>query len=208
MLVILAANYLTPGTVETPMWPRTGVLDIGRYPSGVDPLAEQIAADLTEAGSMSRADPEIMKLKYTKLHQNMINGLNAICAPDTQHSDILDMLQAETETCFKAAGIEWATLEEFRSRNAASVSGGFGGGRWRGGSTWQSLERGAGSSEIDYLHGEIVLLGRLHGVPIPANEVLQHYVERGARNGQPPGNVDPDELRHQIATKRGTIATR
>jgi 2-dehydropantoate 2-reductase len=208
MLVILAANYLTPGTVETPMWPRTGVLDIGRYPSGIDSLAEQIAADLTEAGSISRTDREIMKLKYTKLHQNMVNGLHAICPPDSEHDDILEMLQAETEACFAAAGIQWATLEEFRSRNAASVAGGLGGGRWRGGSTWQSLERGAGSSEAGYLHGEIVLLGRLHGVPVPANEVMQDYVERVARNGQPPGNIDPDELRHQIATKRAQIATR
>jgi 2-dehydropantoate 2-reductase len=118
------------------------------------------------------------------------------------------MLQAETEACFAAAGIQWATLEEFRSRNAASVAGGPGGGRWRGGSTWQSLERGAGSSEVDYLHGEMVLLGRLHGVHTPANEVIQAYVERGARNGQPPGNIDPVELRHQIATKRAQVATR
>jgi 2-dehydropantoate 2-reductase len=208
MLVILAANYLTPGVVETPMWPRTGVLDIGRYPSGIDSTAEQIAAGFTEAGSISRADPEIMKLKYAKLHQNMVNGLHAICPPDAGHDDILDMLQAETEACFAAAGIHWATLDALRSRNAASVTGGLGGGRWRGGSTWQSLERGAGSSEVDYLHGEIVLLGRLHGVPTPANEVVQAYVERGARNGQPPGNIDPDELRHQITTKRAKIATR
>ena len=37
----------------------------------------------------------------------------------------------------------------------------------RGGSTWQSLARGTGDSEIDYLAGEIVLQGRLHGVADP-----------------------------------------
>ena len=38
-----------------------------------------------------------------------------------------------------------------------------------GGSTTQSLARGTGSIETDWLNGEIVLLGRLHGVPTPAN---------------------------------------
>ena len=38
------------------------------------------------------------------------------------------------------------------------------GGRERGGgSSWQSLARGSGTIEADYLNGEIVLLGRLHG---------------------------------------------
>ena len=40
-----------------------------------------------------------------------------------------------------------------------------------GGSTWQSLARGT-PVEVDYLNGEIVLLGRLHGVPAPVNELL------------------------------------
>ena len=39
-------------------------------------------------------------------------------------------------------------------------------------STWQSLERKAGTTEVDYLNGEVVLLGRLHGVPTPVNTVL------------------------------------
>ena len=45
--------------------------------------------------------------------------------------------------------------------------------RREGGSSWQSLARGPGSIEADYLNGEIVLLGRLHGVPTPANELFQ-----------------------------------
>ncbi len=38
-----------------------------------------------------------------------------------------------------------------------------------GGSSWQSLAKGSGTIEADYLNGEIVLLGRLHGVPTPVN---------------------------------------
>ena len=47
------------------------------------------------------------------------------------------------------------------------------GARARGGSTWQSLARGTGTIETDYLNGEIALLGRLHGVPTPVNAALQ-----------------------------------
>ena len=63
-----------------------------------------------------------------------------------------------------------------------------------GGSTWQSLVKGAPTLETDFFHGEIVLLGRLHGVPTPTNEFLQHYAMRMLRGEFRPGSVAPDEL--------------
>ena len=42
-----------------------------------------------------------------------------------------------------------------------------------GGSTWQSLMKGATSLETDYFNGEILLLARFHGLAAPANEFLQ-----------------------------------
>jgi 2-dehydropantoate 2-reductase len=74
------------------------------------------------------------------------------------------------------------------------------------GSTWQSLARGAGSIEVDFLNGEITLLGRLHGVPTPANETLQVLADRMAREQQAPGSISPDEVRAEIA-KRETPMT-
>ena len=56
----------------------------------------------------------------------------------------------------------------------------IGGRRRGGGSSWQSLARGTGTIETDYLNGEIVLLGRLHGVPTPVNLGLP---ARRARTG-------------------------
>ena len=49
-----------------------------------------------------------------------------------------------------------------------------------GGSSWQSLVRGTGSIEADYLNGEMCLLGRLHGVPTPVNELLQRRANAAA----------------------------
>ena len=40
-----------------------GVLDLGRYPNGVDETAELIAADLSASGFRSRADPAVMAWK-------------------------------------------------------------------------------------------------------------------------------------------------
>jgi 2-dehydropantoate 2-reductase len=49
-------------------------------------------------------------------------------------------------------------------------------------STWQSFTRGA-SSEVDFLNGEIVLLGRLHNIPTPYNEVVQNLAGRLEHQG-------------------------
>ena len=48
--------------------------------------------------------------------------------------------------------------------------------------------------ETDYLNGEIVLLGRLHGVPTPVNEALQRAATSAARAGRSPDGVTIDEL--------------
>jgi 2-dehydropantoate 2-reductase len=63
-----------------------------------------------------------------------------------------------------------------------------------GGSSWQSLTRGTGSIEADYLNGEIVLLGREFGVPTPVNEVLQRLANQAARERRTPGSLTADEV--------------
>ena len=69
------------------------------------------------------------------------------------------------------------------------------GGRERGGSSsWQSLARGAGTIETDYLNGEIVLLGRLHGVPTPLNEAICRLADRAVRDRARPGELSIDEV--------------
>ena len=63
-----------------------------------------------------------------------------------------------------------------------------------GGSTWQSLARDAGTAEADFLNGEIVLLGRLHGVLTPVNGLLQTLVQRMAIEHSPPGSLPESGL--------------
>jgi 2-dehydropantoate 2-reductase len=62
-----------------------------------------------------------------------------------------------------------------------------------GGSTWQSLARGSGV-ETDYLNGEIAHLGRLYGVPAPANARIQTLMTEAATRGAGPGTMTPTRL--------------
>ncbi|MGY4914778.1 ketopantoate reductase C-terminal domain-containing protein, partial [Streptomyces sp. 900116325] len=48
--------------------------------------------------------------------------------------------------------------------------------------------------EADYLNGEIVLLGREHGVPTPVNDVLQRTANAFARERREPGSMSVAEL--------------
>lgn len=202
MLVIMPANYTQPGIVDTTAWPTSGTLDFGRYPEGTDALSVSVAAELAAAGFNSEALPNIMRLKYTKLRQNLVNAIQAIFPPDAEATDITDKLRAECDACFAAAGIDAGTTKEMLDRTrGGGAPAGIGGGGWRGGSTWQSLARGVGSSESDFINGEIALLGRLHGIPTPANEVLQLYVDRVARTKQAPGSVDIEEVRAAIRSR-------
>jgi 2-dehydropantoate 2-reductase len=51
---------------------------------------------------------------------------------------------------------------------------------------------------VDLLNGEIVLLGRLHGVPTPVNEVLQRAANDLARRGGAPGSIPIEELEAEV----------
>ena len=64
-----------------------------------------------------------------------------------------------------------------------------------GGSTFQSLARGADSVETDHLNGEVALLGRLHGVPTPVNRALQRLAARAVRDRLAPRSLTVDDVR-------------
>ena len=47
--VVLPALHLEPGVVEAHAAPVTGILDVGRFPHGVGPRGEKIAAAFASA---------------------------------------------------------------------------------------------------------------------------------------------------------------
>ena len=193
MLVILPATHMEPGVVEATSSGVPGVLDAGCFPEGCDHLIMKVCADLEKAGFRARPDERIMRLKYAKLLGNLNNTLQAAVG-NARAGDISRMLANEAIACYRAAGIDWAPNDEMASLRRGMVAGG---GR-QGSSTWQSLARGAGSIETDYLNGEIALLGRLHGVPTPANVAMQRIGRRLLVEGRPPGSMSPEDVMREI----------
>jgi 2-dehydropantoate 2-reductase len=195
MCVMCPAGHLEPGVVEAYSSPVTGLLDVGCYPNGADRTAEEVAAALTASTFESEVRPDIMRWKHQKLLLNLANSIEAACGPPARASDVARLAMREALACYKAAGIEFASREEDVARRGNLLQMSDVGGRTRaGGSSWQSLARGTGSIETDYLNGEIVLLGRMHGVPTPVNATMQRIARDLAASRTPPGSMSADEL--------------
>ena len=198
MCVILPASYLEPGIVEIPVGPLTGILDVGRYPVGADDVTRNLASDLSASSFESKPDAKVMSRKYLKLLGNLGNSIEAACGTrgdDPAAVELWRLARAEAVRCFEVSGIEVGDpAEDTERRKALGDLRPVGGHDRAGGSSWQSLARRTGNVEADWLNGEIVLLGRLHGIPTPVNELLQTTANRMASGGTAPGSVPAAEL--------------
>jgi 2-dehydropantoate 2-reductase len=193
--VMCPAVHEEPGVVEVNVSPISGILDIGRYPHGVDTLASTLARAFGASTFTAEPRPDIMRWKYAKLLNNLGNAIDALCGPDGRGSELSQRARAEGEACLDAARIARASREEDSARRGNLLQWGGSASRSRpGSSSWQSLARGLGSIEADYLNGEIVLLGRLHEVPTPVNEVLRRLANEAARERWAPGSLDPEAV--------------
>lgn len=192
MCVWLPATFLEPGRVSAAGSPVTGVLTLGSVPAGdPDPELLAVGADLEAAGFRAPVVRDVLAWKYGKLLSNLGNAVEALCGPVRGTArDLLDATVSEARVVLAAAGITPVDhAEESRARAGFTVVELPGVSRG-GGSSWQSLVRGAGSIEAAYLNGEIVLLGRLHGVPTPLNATLLRLAEHAAAHGEQPGGHD------------------
>ena len=197
--VMLPATHLHPGVVDASSSPVTGILDIGRYPLGVDERAEAIATALSSASFSSRTDAAVMRFKWSKLLMNLGNALEAAVGPVGRGSDLYTTARAEAEAVLHAAGVDCASPEEDVARRGDLLSmRPVAGKRRGGGSSWQSLARGTGTIEADLLNGEIVRLGRRHGIPTPVNALLQRVANELAVARAAPGSMTEDEVRARL----------
>lgn len=203
MVVNLPAVHLAPGIVITYAHNPGGVLDVGRYPTGVDALCSDVADALTRAGFSVRPDPAVMRQKYAKLLMNLNNALQAATNMAEGSLDIARMLREEALACYAAAGVDASSAEEVKARRSDGLRYvDLPGHPRHGGSSWQSLARGTGDIETDFLNGEVVLLGRMHGVSTPANAVVQLLGNQLARRASAPGSVDVATVRAMIDAQR------
>lgn len=215
---------LRPGVVTAFCAPVTGILDVGCYPGGVDAVATEVSSAFAESGFESRAVDDVARWKWRKLVTNLGNAVEAVCGPEARPGPIGQRATAEGEACLAAAGIDAASAEEDRTRRGDLLHRHPVDGASRpGGSTWQSLTRQSltrqgstgqgltrqgltrrgGTVETDYLNGEVVLLGRLHGVPTPVNTLLQRLVHHLLATGGRAGSIPPEEFEAMLDAAAG-----
>jgi 2-dehydropantoate 2-reductase len=198
MCVRCSASFLEPGVVRAFGAPASGIFDVGRFPGGLDDVDRHIAAILPAAHLAGVADPDVMKRKYAKLLVNASNALEAAAGPAARGSALRDRTRDEAVACFRAAGIAYDLPAGENARNGQIVAHAVDGITYEGNSTWQSLARGAAGIEADALNGEIVLLGRLYGIPVPVNAALQQIAHRLVRERIPAGSIPLDRLEREV----------
>jgi 2-dehydropantoate 2-reductase len=182
--VNIPATHLEPGRVDAEGAPFSGALQVGRYPQGLDPVDDAVVEALRASGFDAVAQADVMAWKRAKLLRNVGNALDVLFRlhdeppltddEKTVLDDVATRARDEARACLRAAGLSVISDADY----AAAVSGRavptpVGDRPRRGGSTWQSVARGQGSVETDFLNGEIVRLGRLHGVGVEVNETIQ-----------------------------------
>lgn len=206
--VVVSADHLEPGVVARFGVPFVGLVDIGRFPAVEDTdhvVGEAMANDLTDAGFRSAVSRRIMPAKARKLHYNLGNAVSALIGSCDIGRSLTQLARVEADEVFAAAGIAMIPLEEDLARRDGLTSAPADGVARVGGSTMQSLLRGAGAIETDYLNGEIVVLGRMHGVPTPVNEVLQRHAAIAAHRKLQPAAMDPTELMALVEERRHEV---
>lgn len=192
--ILIPASYTEIGTVVSGAAPKLASFVVGRATHGVDARCEQIADLLRGIGWLVQVDENVTRWKALKLLHSVKNALEVIEAEEDQKKQWGRQLTAEAAAVFSAAGIPVARHEERTvdmSQFDIDPRSGYQDGQQ---STWQSFARGASSHEADWLNGEIVRLGRAHGMATPANEALQRVMGRAGRSGATAGSVPAGEL--------------
>jgi 2-dehydropantoate 2-reductase len=193
--VYFPTSHFSPGVVQAWYSPVTGILDVGRYPDGADSTAERIADAFRCATFHSDVRTDIMRWKYRKLLMNLGNAVEALSGPVERGNAIVKAAVQEGKACLTAAGHPFASSDEEPAKREKPLTLREIEGRSRpGGSTWQSLARHSPSTEVDYLNGEIVLLGRRHSIATPVNAGLQRLMWQAARDRIEPGSISLDRL--------------
>jgi len=199
--VWMPAAHVTPGEVIIRSWPVAGQFHVARWPAALATAEDrELLADLadtwTTAGILIQLPPDVRPWKYNKLLSNLNNAVVALTGSRTGGEELVAALRSEAEAVLAHAGIEFVPFSVTQAQRAHGPKQRPVDGTEHiiSNSTWQSLARTSGSVETDFLNGEIVLLGRLHGVPTPVNALLQRLAGEAARERRAPGSMRPEEV--------------
>ena len=208
-VVLMHVTYLSPGKV-TMVFP--GKLVLGRPFGPRDGQLEKVVQILNQAVSTRRSD-NIQGAHWLKLIVNLNNALPAITNYTMSQvyengflRDLAVGLMREGLRVINRANIRLESLPNFSvgltrlmSWMPPGPAGRIAAKKVRRlttlwpllGSTLQSIQRGR-PSEIDYLNGEIVGLGKTYGETTPLNTKIVNLVHQVERTGQ---FLSPEEIR-------------
>jgi 2-dehydropantoate 2-reductase len=212
VMVLIGAKCMTPGEV---VHTGGGPLGIGSYPRGLSPAAREFAAAVGRTEIPVYTTENIVAAKWNKMLHNLNNatmGLTGLSGQEARSDPEVRGFMAdvyeEGVRVVRAAGIAYEgppgagpieeRIRELRSgelkvevpadeeaRHYASL--------------WQDLYHGRGEVEADSFNGEIVRLGRQHGVPTPLNDLLLSLITEMAAAREKPGKYTVADLRERLA---------
>ena len=209
VLIVVPGIFLEPGVVVNNSQGNAGFIEVGQFPSGADALSKDVAGALTRASYAAYANANVMATKAAKMFSNLANAIGAITDGRGDQTAYMIQVRREAELCFQAAAVPCESPDVFEKRSQEQHrQSPLPPGVRNLGSSWQSLQRGLGSIEADFLNGEIVRLGRLHAIPTPYNEVLQEVANSMAVRREKPGKFSAQDLEAQASRRAQPIASR
>ncbi len=197
--VWMPAVHLEPGEVIVRGTPLRGTFHLGTVPADRDEsvLLDGIERDWTAAGFRIVRPDDVMPWKYRKLVSNIGNAFQALVGANGSTGALVAAAQDEARTVLDAARVEVtddATEAAERAESGLRIEDVPGQPNELGGSSWQSLARGTGDIETDYLNGEIALIARRNGIEAPINAGISRLARQAAAVGRPPGSISSAEL--------------
>jgi 2-dehydropantoate 2-reductase len=218
-LVFMSATQMKPELITLPQG-RT--IAIGRYPRGVDDLAERISDDLKRAGLDALASAYVMAMKWSKLILNLNNATFAILndwvergMADPETRRLVFEVRSEGLRALDRAGIEVEPpagepspirarelTERLKQPAKSNAGASLPEDERTYGSMWQDLQLDRKTGEADHLNGVIVELGRKYAVPTPYNSTLLEIINRMFDERLKPGLYTATELHALIESRK------
>jgi 2-dehydropantoate 2-reductase len=211
VMVMIGAKRLVPGEV---VHTSAGPLGIGTWPTGLSDVAREVARAIGKTDIPAYTTEEIVVHKWNKMAVNLnnatfgllgISGQEAHADPEVRAwmADVYD----EGVRVLRAAGIRFdgppglGTVEkriaDLRGP-APTVPVPADEEPKHRPSLWQDLYHRSGQVEADWFNGEIVRLGKAHGVPTPYSGLLLALITEMAQSRQRPGRYTVRELRARL----------
>lgn len=198
----LPALHTEPGEVVVRMHPALGGFFTGPVTAAArtDTVLDDIAADFRAAGFEFVPVEDIAEHAWAKLLSNLANGLDAILGPGADLTALAREMRTEAKAVYRAAGIEYLSNGPARYGIAERLQmGEVPGVEAFGSSSWQSLARGTGSIETDYLTGEIVRLAHVTGTAAPRCALVSRWCRALAAGSDLGGEIPAGQAARQAA---------